>query len=201
MGNREIIAGAILCGGKARRFAGTPKGLIPIADGQTIIERLIGEFAQVGIADPVLLASDSADYDFLNHSVLPDRVVGQGPLGGIGAALAHFQGTADAIIFATCDMPSITAFELSQLMDAFRESTAKIVVAETCTFGWHPLCSVVHNGMIDQVDEALRSGKLAVHRLWRENAAEPISFSQEERFVNINTPEDLSQLRGESKEE
>ena len=200
MAKRDTIAGAILCGGKARRLGGTPKGLITTADGQTIIEYLLGEFAQAGITDPVLLASESTDYGWLKREILPDRIAGLGPLGGIGAALAHFQGKAEAVLFATCDMPRITAAELSKLMAVFRESTAQIVLAETCSIGWHPLCSVVHNGMIDQVDEALNSGKLAVHRLWRELGAEPALFDEEERFVNINTPEDLLRLRGGSEE-
>ncbi len=197
MENRGIVAGAILCGGKASRFDGKPKGLIILTDGQTIIERLIGEFEQVGIADPVLLTGDCLDYESLNKTMLPDRVADQGPLGGIAAALIHYKDTADAVLFATCDMPCLSANELTKLVGAFQESTAKIVYAETCSFGSHPLCSVVHIGMVDQVNEALDCGNLAVYRLWKELGAQPVSFANEKQFVNVNTPEDLSRLRGE----
>ena len=55
------VGGAILCGGKASRFGGKPKGLITLPDGQTIIGRMLDEFEKAGIAHTVLLSGDSKD--------------------------------------------------------------------------------------------------------------------------------------------
>ena len=81
---------------------------------------------------------------------------------------------------------------ISVLIDAFRGSAARIVVAETADFSWQPLCSVVHNGILADVRASLDAGQLGVQRLWRKLGAVGVRFADDRPFFNVNTPEDMA---------
>ncbi len=101
----------------------------------------------------------------------------------------------DATVLLACDMPGITAREISTLIDAFRQAQAAIVVAEMPDFSWQPLCSVVHNGILADVRAALDAGQLSVQRLWRKLGAVGVRFADDRPFFNVNTPEDMTRWR------
>ncbi len=83
---REQVTGVILCGGQAVRMGGTEKGLLPLA-GTPMFAHVRARLApQVG---PVVLSAnrEAASYACFGDPVVPDRVPGLGPLGGLDAAL------------------------------------------------------------------------------------------------------------------
>ena len=190
------IAGAILAGGKARRFQGKPKGLLRLPGGSTIIARLLAEFDKAKITPVVICADDEQAYAHLGAPVVPDASPGHGPLAGIESGLRWHESTADAVLFMPCDLPLITASEISRLAAESRRSGARILLAETGAFSWHPLCSVVHVALLDEVVAAIAGGRLSVHALWRELGAATLHFAEAKRFTNVNSPEEFARLIG-----
>ncbi len=200
---RDRIAGAILAGGRAKRYGGANKAGLDVGDGRTILEHLVGELAAGGVSDVIVCANDEIARA-ANVPGLPavaDNRPHLGPLAGVEAALAHFAGRGldgvaqpryDATVLLACDMPGISAAVISALIDAFGTGQARIVVAETANFSWQPLCSVVHNGILADVRAALDAGRLGVQRLWRELGAVGVRFADDRAFFNVNTPEDMA---------
>src|SRR6185503_20854096 len=88
---------AILAGGQAARFGGRDKSALVI-DGRSILERQIAELLRV-TDDVLVVGAEMGSGRFLfepaHHKstrplfrLVPDRVPGCGPLGGLDAALA-----------------------------------------------------------------------------------------------------------------
>jgi molybdopterin-guanine dinucleotide biosynthesis protein A len=222
--SRDRIAGAILAGGLATRYGGTNKAALDLGDGRTLLEHISGELSAAGVGEVIVCANAQAAQAARAGGLkaVPDRREHLGPLAGIEAALAHYAGLSgeqavepqggeltvepqggeltvepryDATVLLACDMPGITASEISALIDAFRQAQAAIVVAEMPDFSWQPLCSVVHNGILADVRAALDAGQLGVQRLWRRLGAVSVRFADDRPFFNVNTPEDMARWR------
>ncbi len=191
---KKNISGAILAGGNASRLNGIAKGKIEAGDGSCIIERLIKQFHAAGINDIVIIANDSKLYQNYGVKVIPDLMTGNGPIGGIQAALVHYKKNTDAVMFVPCDMPKLTAKELLSLKEAFIKTNKPVVFAETPGFFWHPLCAVVHIGLIDIITSSIYNGQLKIRDLWQKIDAEPVPFSDCEAFLNINDFADMEKL-------
>jgi molybdopterin-guanine dinucleotide biosynthesis protein A len=203
---RDRIAGAILAGGLATRYGGANKAALDLGDGRTLLEYISGELSAAGVGEMIVCASAQAAQAARagGLTAVPDRQPQLGPLAEIEAALAHYAGLNgkraveppyDATVLLACDMPGITASEISTLIDAFRRAQAAIVVAEMPDFSWQPLCSVVHNGILADVRAALDAGQLGVQRLWRRLGAVSVRFADDRPFFNVNTPEDMARWR------
>jgi molybdopterin-guanine dinucleotide biosynthesis protein A len=193
-GGMARIAGAILAGGQARRFHGQPKGLVKLPNGMTIIEKLLREMGNAGIADCVICAGKRQDYTGLNAELITDNYQGKGPLAGIEAALSRYQDIAQAVLVLPCDMPLLTAAELLELLAGFNASGCRLAVAATGSFKWHSLCTVIHVELLSDVRRALQQNRLSVTKLWRELRAAAIDFSKVSRFTNLNSPAQLAEM-------
>jgi molybdopterin-guanine dinucleotide biosynthesis protein A len=221
---RDRIAGAILAGGLATRYGGANKAALDLGDGRTLLEHISGELSAAGVCEVIVCANAQAAQAARAGGLkaVPDRRPQLGPLAGIEAALAHYAGLGNeqaveppggeltveppggeltveprygATVLLACDMPGITACEISTLIDAFRQAQAAIVVAEMPDFSWQPLCSVVHNGILADVRAALDAGQLGVQRLWRTLGAVGVRFADDRPFFNVNTPDDMARWR------
>jgi molybdopterin-guanine dinucleotide biosynthesis protein A len=170
---------------------------VQLPDGTSIIERTIEAVAKSGLDALSIIASDPAPYCALGREVVPDIRPGLGPLGGIEAALQHYEGRADAVLVVPCDLPGITSKELSALQCAFIDSLPPVAVAETGDGFWHPLCAVVRADLLRDVRRCLDGGRLGVYQLWRELDAVPVHFEDARPFFNVNTPEDLDRWLAE----
>jgi len=194
-GGTVRVGFALLAGGRAERYGGRPKGLLRRPDGTTLAEHLLGAAAAAGLERRIVVTNDPDAYRPLGHALVRDLRPGCGPLGGIEAALEHFSGSCEGVLFLPCDLPGFSAREAAALRDAFAARKARLVVARTADFSWHPLCSVVHIGLRRAVGEALDRGARAVGRLWRDLGAEPVDFPDAAPFFNVNAPEDLEAWR------
>ena len=189
------IAGAILAGGRASRYDGAAKGLLEARPGVTIIGHLMEEMSAAGLGDVIIAANDPEPYRRFGVKVVPDLRPGGGPLAGIEAALTHYAGHCEAVLFCPCDLPGFTRREISALLSAYGESPGGVVAAETGDFFWQPLCSVVHNALLRDVTRAIDDGVRSVRELWRTFEAVPVHFEDETAFFNVNTPDDLARWR------
>ena len=214
------MGGAILAGGLATRYGGANKAALDLGDGRTLLEHISGELSAAGVGEVVVCVSAEAARAARAGGLkaIPDRRPHLGPLAGIEAALAYYAALSgeqtveprsgertveprrDATVLLACDMPGITAFEISTLIDTFRRRRAAVVVAEMPDFSWQPLCSVVHNGILADVRSALDAGQLGVQRLWRRLGAVGVRFADDRPFFNVNTPRDMArwlEMRGQ----
>jgi len=182
------IAAAILAGGCARRLNGLAKGNILLASGVTVIERLLSELNQVGIKEVVISGENSA-YQRYQLPMIADKRKQIGPLAGIEAVLAHYQDRFTATLFLPCDLPRITAREIKELIDQYDD---EIVFAATDTANWHPLCVVVQNSLLADIQSSIDNGVRSIKEVWRTCGAKPVFFSDRAAFANWNNWQDFA---------
>ena len=115
MAGPSLLVG-VFVGGSARRMGGIAKGLLPTADGRSVVGRLLDVTREALPGASIVLVGSSASYDALAVPSLADTPSGVGPLGGLRALLAHAEalGFSHALALA-CDMPLISASLLQRL--------------------------------------------------------------------------------------
>jgi len=197
---KERIAGAILAGGQAVRYGGMPKGLLEAVAGVSIIEEEIRQLKLAGIDEIIIVASDREPWRDCAVNVVLDLRSGVGPLAGIEAALAYYGQSHDATLFLPCDLPGITANEISCLQAAFTNNSALVAVAVTSEFFCEPLCTVVHNDLLKTVSQAIEGGERRPQQLWRDIGAIAVDFEDASPFFNVNTPQDMARWRADREE-
>ena len=192
---KHVIAAAILAGGNSRRMGGIAKGLLQDDDNITIVHHLISELNRTAISDVVIIANDPKSYQACGIEVIADIRTGIGPMAGIESGLDHFAGRTDAVLFLPCDLPQITAKEISTLKKTFIAENSPAVFAVVDDFSWHPLCAVVSNDLKETVSIAIDRGQRKIRNIWRQVEAAKVQFPDDDAFFNINTLTDLARWR------
>jgi molybdopterin-guanine dinucleotide biosynthesis protein A len=185
------IAAAILAGGKATRYGGIHKGLLRLPEGTTIVERLLRVVWAAGIREVAICANDAEAYRHLGLPVVSDSTPDAGPLGGIEAALRHFQDRLDGVLILPCDLPALTERELCALVSSFAHDQDTVHFATVEGGREEPLVAVVPASVFEHVREALTAGEGGVGRLWSKLHAVSVPFPNAAPFLNVNCPEDL----------
>lgn len=189
-----MLTGAILAGGKSVRY-GRNKALEGFK-GKSLIEHAVT--SMVGLCDPVLVvANDLTLYLHLPVTLVQDVIPHQGPLGGIYTALLF--SPHPWVLAKATDMPLLVK-DLARMMVAFREGYD--VVLPLLNDRHEPLLALYSRRCLASIAMALEKGerriisffpKVKVRVLseaeWRVVDPKGLSFS------NINTPENLEQLR------
>ena len=186
------VAGAILAGGKASRLGGEPKGLPGAGPESSVIENEIRELSAAGINNILIVTNDPEPYRTLKREVIMDLRPGLGPLGGIEAALSYYSGRFDVTFILPCDLPGITAREITSLLTGFMEAEASVAVAVSERFSWEPLCAVVNNDVLPAISKAIDEGKRKVREVWKDLGVVLVHFPDPAPFFNVNTPADLT---------
>ena len=128
--------------------------------------------------------------------LVPDRVPGCGPLGGLDAALAAARD--DVVAILACDMPFVTAAFLTHLLDLARDADAVVPRTER---GYHPLCAAYTRACQPAVARRLADRRLTMSGLLEElrvrelTPGEIDAFGDRHRLLaNVNTPADYEEL-------
>jgi molybdopterin-guanine dinucleotide biosynthesis protein A len=187
---------AILAGGRAARFGGRDKSALVI-DGRSILDRQIAELLRV-TDDVLVVGAEKGTCTRPLVRLIPDRVSGCGPLGGLDAALAAARDAVVAIV--ACDMPFVTAAFLNHLLDLAREADAVVPRTER---GYHPLCAAYTRACQPAVARRLADRRLKMTGLLEElhvrevTPVEIDAFGDRHRLLaNVNTPADYEQFAG-----
>jgi molybdopterin-guanine dinucleotide biosynthesis protein A len=189
-----MTSAAILAGGRARRLDGRDKSQLRIG-GRSILQR---QTAALGSCfDRIfLVGSRTADSAADSLIVIPDRMPGRGPLGGLDAAL-DAAGEDDVMLLA-CDMPNVTGPWLSHLVSLLADVDAVVPRTER---GYHPLCAVYAQSCRSTVQRRLDRGQLRMLDLLQELRVRPVDPAEIGRFgeanhllANVNTQADLDAL-------
>ncbi len=182
---------AILAGGRARRFGGRPKLLLPLGD-RRIVDRLLA--ALRAVADQVfIVGNDRETYAGLGVPVHPDLLAGAGPLGGVHAALQASRSSRTLV--AAGDMPFLSPRFLDHLL-RHAAPAVDVAVPRTRT-GYQPLCACYRASCIPVLERriaagALRAGEAVLEMRRHETNADEIGTFDPDGtlFFNVNTPAD-----------
>jgi molybdopterin-guanine dinucleotide biosynthesis protein A len=188
-----MTSGAILAGGQARRFGGHDKSQLRVG-GRTILERQLD--ALQGVVDRIYLVGSRGPIVAPPHaSVIPDRTPGQGPLGGLDAALSVSGGH---VLALACDMPYVTSALLGYLIHQLADVDAVVPRTER---GYHPLCAVYAQTCRTAVQRHLEAGSLRLQDLLADltirvvEESDLVRFGEPERLLaNVNSQADLDAL-------
>jgi molybdopterin-guanine dinucleotide biosynthesis protein A len=175
----------ILAGGRSSRM-GTDKARAE-SDGRALALRVADVAAAV--CGSVSLVGDPLLYAELGLPVIADRFPGQGPLGGMEAALAAT--SSDVNLILACDMPAIRQGLLEELFIG----DGDCVVPRHDDGRLEPLCAVYRRRCHPVILAAIEAGirkvtdallLFAQHSL----AIRYLRVSDRAAFANLNTPDD-----------
>ena len=183
-------AGYVLVGGRSSRM-GRDKALLTF-HGEALAVKIAREVAAV--AGTATLVGDPARYRDLGLPVIPDAFPGEGPLGGILAALCHTE--ADWNLVVACDMPELTADFLESLLFV-AEHYGRLTVPRGPSGRLEPLCAVWPRNAKEAVAQAFGLGKRKVSDAIRGLAANEYVVAEVTHFENVNTPEEWNRHAAE----
>lgn len=182
------LTGAILAGGRSRRFGGRDKSALMI-DGQSILERQIAALSEV--ASDVLIVG--RDTPHARARAVSDLVPGCGPLGGLHTALTLSHG--DATVVVACDMPYVSAPLLAYLGGLTSDADAIVPVTDD---GFHPLCAAYTRACIEPIARRLADGRFKMSDFLTDVRLRIVTPEELDRFgnpirllANVNTPAEL----------
>ncbi len=191
---------AILAGGRARRFGGQAKMLLPLGR-QRIIDRLLAALGAV--VDNVLIVMSAAEtsdrdlFDLQTTTVVNDHFVEAGPLAGIHAALAASASPCTLIVAG--DMPFLTRPFLAHLLQVGLADAAADAVIPRSSDGWHPLCACYRASCRNAIEERISRSALKTSNLMHDLRTRVLLDEHLSPYnpdgallFNINTPADYA---------
>ena len=182
MSRHPELAVVILAGGASRRM-GRPKADLLLPSGAPVIQQLRATAESMTFR--VLVAGPPGTLPGLPH--VPDE--GEGPLGGILAAVNHTQ--AETLLVLPCDMPALTSDLLEQLVVGLEGHDA-------CHFNGVPQgpTAVLPLGLRGRVAPVIRdvliNSQRSIHALLDRLHVNQLELTPNDyhRLVNINSPAD-----------
>ncbi|MFQ6673909.1 MAG: molybdenum cofactor guanylyltransferase [Fidelibacterota bacterium] len=180
-------SGFILIGGRSRRF-GAPKWKAKLA-GQTLLDRT-WKLADSLFRETYVVTKKGQGPG--QKPTVMDVVDFRSPLSGIYSVLKTTNTKWNFVL--ACDLPLISGSVIIQLWKHVQKDV-EIVVPETLR-GPEPACAFYSRSVLPACEEMIARKDYALHHLIDLSTSVAVDFSREEdRFVNINTPEDLERAR------
>lgn len=193
MPSRPSVTGAILAGGGATRFGGTPKGLESVG-GRRVLDRLVDAFLVALGELPILVANaPEAPRWTPELRVVRDLIPGAGSLGGLYTAVE----TSAPVVCVAWDMPFVPAGLIDMLASAIPE-TDVVIPASAGRRGVEPLCAAYAPACAAPMRRRIEAQDLRAIAFHEEVRVSILSLDTIRRFgdpdvlfFNVNTPEDL----------
>ncbi len=185
---RPDVAGYVLTGGRSSRF-GSDKAL----------HQFRGKAMALWVAEAVLahvptvtLVGNPDLHGSLGIPVIPDKLPGAGPLGGIVAALADTN--CQWCLIAACDMPMVANAPLASLLENAARSSRKALLPRTPDGRVQPLCAVYSTAALAPLEEALLNGVRKVTEALEGIDWDAFDVDSTKPFANINQIRDMHSL-------
>ncbi len=191
------MAAIILAGGKSQRMGNCDKAFLKIGK-EPIIKRQLRLLKKH--FKKIIIVTNSADkYNGLKGvRIISDIVPHQGPLAGIMSGLMSSGERYNFVV--ACDMPFINHCLIKYM---YRNSSGYDAVIPKINNRYEPLFGIYSKSCIEHIKALLEGRVFQISKLFpkvkvREIFREEISrFGLPEKiFMNVNTPDDLSRLRG-----
>lgn len=131
------FSAAVLTGGRSRRM-GRDKAFVAV-NGEPMVRRVARALRAAGATEVVAVGRDEGA--LLAEGIdrfLPDTHPGEGPLGGVVAALDD--AVAPMVVVVACDMPDLTVEAVQALVTALAaDPLLAVAVAEPLCAAWRPI--------------------------------------------------------------
>lgn len=188
---RDAVVAVVLAGGQARRMGGGDKPLLEI-DGQPMLARVVAALRPDVAAIAISANGDPARLAGFGLPVLPDgRFAGEGPLAGVLAGLDWAAGVGATALFS---VPGDTPF----LPPGTPRTLAPPPACVSCGGRTHHLIALWPVACRGQLRALLASpGPRSVAHFADRIGMRRVDFPAGpwDRFLNVNTPDDLAQAR------
>jgi molybdenum cofactor cytidylyltransferase len=192
-----VIPGLVLAGGKSSRM-GRCKALLPIAEGETFLSRIINTLKQGGVDDILVILGHDPDPIIraleehgtsVRAIVNPDHESGQLSSMILGLSLVDRPGVVAALV-TLVDVPFVTAATVRAVLERYRATRAPVVRPAHGARHGHPM-------VVDRsVFSALRTADLSVGPkpiLQRHvSATGDVEVDDEGAFLDVDTPEEYA---------
>lgn len=184
-----VFSGIVLAGGKSSRM-GIDKGLMDF-DGQPLIQYSI-ELLE-NFCDDIVISANNPQYERFGYPVVPDKILGLGPAGGITSASKKVIN--DWIIFLSCDIPFVTPAVIDRLSIETGKSNAIIPIHEN---GVEPLIAIYNKRFMKTFEECLGKGINKMQDILEMGDVNYVDFQNEldadpHLFDNINSYSDIKE--------
>lgn len=186
------ITGLLLAGGMGRRMGGVDKGLVAL-DGVPMASRVLERLRpQVG----ALMINANRNLDRWQDYGLPvvsDEIGGfSGPLAGVHAGLLAC--TTPWLLTVPCDSPFFPQDMARRLVAAIAATRATLAVPR-CGGRLQPVFALLRREVLPSLEAYLQGGGRKIETWFDEIVWVPVDFDDTAAFANINTPEELAELR------
>jgi len=183
------FTGIILAGGKSSRMK-TDKGLLEINEKPMVLHQieLLGEFC-----NEIIISSNQEPYRDFGFKVVPDEIIGIGPLGGLYTALKASNNPTCVVL--SCDVPFVSETVLKLLVSNFTKHDAALVSQWEDQI--HPLVGIYSKDIVlEEAIKMIEEKNFKLRQLLKRIGASYINFHDqedvsEEAFMNINTPDEF----------
>jgi molybdenum cofactor guanylyltransferase len=188
------VIGVVLAGGLSRRMdSPTPKALMPF-QGRAMIAHVLERFASQVQECLINSNLDPKCFAAWTQPVLADLITGfVGPLAGLHSAM-HSYPHAEWFVTCPCDSPFLPLDLVARFRADLRLSRAKLISAR-CGTQTHPVFAMVHRDLFQSLDHYLKADGRKIDRWYANVEGQLCDFSEPQRFVNINTPDELQALQ------
>jgi molybdopterin-guanine dinucleotide biosynthesis protein A len=183
----------ILAGGDSVRMA-QDKSMLLI-EGQPMIKQ-IADRLRPHFNHILISSNDTSKYSFLGVEVVPDKVAGHGPLGGIASALKASANDLNFVI--ACDIPQIDIALMKMMLRESKDFDA--VVPRTGSSQYEPLFAVYRKDVLSAIETALLSGNNRIIDALSPCRVKYIDLTGTQQLRNLNTTEDYQEFVGEAKD-
>ncbi len=186
-------AGVVLAGGQSRRMGGGRKALAPLG-GRTLLDHVLERIEPQ--VRSLLLSVETPDPALkrFGRTQVPDPGAGgNGPLGGLLAALEVLPAGLEWLLLAPCDAPFLPRDLGVILLQAARERGQPGAVARYAG-ELQPTFSLWNRSLLPAVRQAVLQDGLGGFKSFLDRTALPVVDWTEAAvspFFNVNTPEEL----------
>ena len=193
------LAGAVLTGGSSTRM-GRDKTLIPL-DGSVLAAHAVDALRAAGIREVRCIGGDGAGLTAAGLGWAPDRWPGEGPLGGILSAFDALAGpvaeSANVVVVLAGDLAAPSPDAILAVVDALGpgDDLAVAVLDDRPQWlhaAWRP------DRAAPTLRAAFEAGERSIHRATASLALRLVEGIDVSALSDIDTPEDLTGLRGSS---
>lgn len=187
------FGGIVLSGGKSSRM-GTDKGSLQV-EGKYLVKYSIDLLAECGIQDVLLITNEPTKYDDLTCKKFEDEISNVGPIGGIYTGLKNSSHLFNVVL--ACDTPKISKEIISILTDKYTPPITTISYQGKI----QPLVSIFSSEVIDLMKQQIENSEFKILDFIHSmngtilEIDEFLPDKETDYFININTPEDLIELR------
>ena len=194
---KHEITGIILSGGKNIRM-GVNKAFLQVGE-RTIIERTAELFNEL-FTQVILVTNEPQHYAHLNLEIAVDLVPKGGALIGIYTGL--FYALHSPCFVAACDMPFLNPAVIDYMV---RLGKNYDVVIPSLDDGYHPTHALYSRRCIAQIEQLIGENNFKITDFFHKVRVREVTPAEiqslnpaMDSFLNINTPEDLEQVRKQS---